>query len=182
MSHWLSGSACQVLCKGITVAALLSVAMFLASVECGRGEESDQLEEQLLRLRNPVEIRSQRLELRRPQSVAVYSGQVLAFQEEYQLSCDRLEIHWNPETKKISQLIARGQVRLETDEGFLTSGMGVLDLTSKTIVLTESPQLFRGKESVEGERIIYSIPERKSTVIGGKERRVKSRIVPGGTR
>jgi lipopolysaccharide export system protein LptA len=155
-------------------------ALCLLIPQPGSGEEMGPSDGPLWRLENPVEIQARTLELRRPENIAVYSGQVVASQQEYQLKCDRLEVYWDPETKKVAQLVARGQVTLETDEGIATAGKGVLDLESKTIVLTESPHLIRGEESIEGERIIYSVSERKSTVVGGKGKRVQSRIIPRG--
>jgi lipopolysaccharide export system protein LptA len=180
MRHWRYLPLKAILSRTMVCGLVVIGAVLILLPELTRGEETDELDKQLLRLRNPVEIQSQRLELRRQENMVVYSGEVVASQDEYKLKCETLEIHWNPEEKKIKYLIARGQVALETDEGVVTSGVGILDLTSRLIVLTESPRLLRGDESVEGEEIIYSISERKSTVKGGKEMRVKSRIIPGG--
>jgi lipopolysaccharide export system protein LptA len=129
----------------------------------------------------PIEIRARQLELRRKENLAFYTGDVLASQRDYSLKSQRLELRWDPETKKVASLIARGGVRLETVDGRVaTAGEAVLDVASQSIVLSESPRMIQGGESVEGDRIIYSIAERKSTVLGGRGGQVKTWVMPGG--
>jgi lipopolysaccharide transport protein LptA len=130
------------------------------------------------RVTDPIEIRADRLEFRRQEHVAVYQGDVTASQEDYVLRCRRLEVIWNPQTKKIARVIAKEAVELQTGRGTATSGQAVLDIAAQTITLTDSPRLVHGKESVEGGTIIYSITQRKSTVLADKDQRVRSRVLP----
>jgi lipopolysaccharide transport protein LptA len=135
------------------------------------------------RFENPIRIKADRLEYRGLENTTIYIGDVVAEQNEYRLTCQRLEVHWNPQSKKISQIIARGEVKLDTEEGVATSEVGLLNVKSKEIVLTGSPRFDSGEKIVEGQRIIYSISESKSTVLGdGKGKRVKSRLLPKGKR
>jgi lipopolysaccharide export system protein LptA len=147
----------------------------LAEAQPSRGRKAS-------RSQDPLEIQANRLEYRRKEHLTLYSGDVVAKQQEYRLRCKRLEVHWNPHSGKIARVIARGDVKLRTPESLATSGVALLDLPSKAIILSESPRLVSGEESVEGQRIIYSISERKSTVLGGRGKRVRSRLIPGGNR
>ena len=129
----------------------------------------------------PIEISARQLELRRKDNIAFYSGDVLATQGDYTLRSQRLEMRWDPETGKVSTFTARDGVRLETGDGRVaTAGEAVVDLASQSIVMSQSPRMIQAGESVEGDRIIYSIAERKSTVLGGKGGQVKTWVIPGG--
>jgi len=134
------------------------------------------------RQQDPILIRADRMEMRRQENLALYTGHVQASQRDYRLESRRLELEWEPERNKVTRLVARGEVKLFTEEGTATAGLAVLDVASKAIVMTGSPRLLRGEELVEGDRIIYSIPDKKSTVLGGKGGRVKTRLVPGSRR
>jgi lipopolysaccharide export system protein LptA len=132
-------------------------------------------------LKAPLTVKADRLEFRRREHRTVYSGHVLASEKEYRLYCRRLEVHWDPRSKRITHLVAKGDVRLETEEGVVTSQEARLNLSSRTILLTGSPRLVSGDEFVEGDRILYSIDQRRSTVMGKGKRRVRSRLHPGGS-
>jgi lipopolysaccharide export system protein LptA len=89
-------------------------------------------------------------------------------------------VHWNETNRRIEKVIARGDVRLNTREGTATSGLAILDVSRGIIEMRESPRLSREGESVEGYRIVYSIDERRSTVLSGKGKRVKTQLIPKG--
>ncbi len=156
---------------------LIAVLVLPATV---RGEETGVPKGPGEGLQEPIVIRADRMEMRRQENLALYTGHVQASQGDYRLESQRLELNWEPEGKKVTKLVARGEVRLFTEEGTATAGLAVLDVASKAIVMTGSPRLLRGDEMVEGDRIIYSIPDKKSTVLGGKGGRVKTRLMPGG--
>lgn len=165
---------------GLTLEAMILWAVFIP--QCAHGEKGNSTDRRASRPQDPLEVQADRLEFRRKAHLTIYSGNVVAEQEEYRLRCHRLEVHWNPESGKIARMIARGKVRLKTKEGLATSEVALLDLPSRAIILSQSPKLVYGKEFVEGQRIIYSISERKSTVMGGRGKRVKSQLIPEGSR
>jgi|YNPNPStandDraft_1061719.scaffolds.fasta_scaffold05746_3 lipopolysaccharide export system protein LptA len=156
-------------------------AAMLSAVEAF-GEEGKEDTGSMDRQQDPILIRADRMEMRRQENLALYTGHVQASQRDYRLESRRLELEWEPERNKVTRLVARGEVKLFTEEGTATAGLAVLDVASKAIVMTGSPRLLRGEELVEGDRIIYSIPDKKSTVLGGKGGRVKTRLVPGSRR
>lgn len=181
MRPWLGegreGSIRKTVLQWIASAAVLTGLILPGPV---LSEEMDVQQGSREELQEPILIRADRMEMRRQENLALYTGHVQASQRDYRLEAQRLELNWEPEGKKVTKLVARGEVRLYTDEGTATAGMAVLDVASKAIVMTGFPRLLRGDEMVEGDRIIYSIPDKKSTVLGGKGGRVKTRLMPGG--
>lgn len=171
------GSKGDTLLRWMALLLLLTVLILSAPV---LGEETEVEKGSREGLQEPILIRADRMEMRRKENLALYMGHVQASQRDYRLESERLELNWEPEGNKVTRLVARGEVRLYTEEGTATAALAVLDVASKAIVMTGSPRLLRGEEMVEGDRIIYSIPDKKSTVLGGKGGRVKTRLMPGG--
>lgn len=130
----------------------------------------------------PIEIRADRMELRRQENVAIYSGRVRASEQDYVIRSERLEVRWDPATQKISELVAEGDVQLETEDARGTCGTASLDVATKAVTMRDAPRLVQGGEFVEGDSIVYAIAERKSTVLGGKGGRVRTLVIPGGRR
>jgi lipopolysaccharide export system protein LptA len=127
----------------------------------------------------PIEIRAERMELRKKEDLAVYSGNVVVTQAEYRMRSQELEVRWDAETKKIHLLVARGEVRLDMEDASATCGRAILDVSTRSVEMRESPKMVQGGEHVEGDRIVYSIGDRKSTVLGGQGGRVRTLVVPG---
>jgi lipopolysaccharide export system protein LptA len=153
---------------------LLCIPTGAGGVEPGRWQQRKEA------TREPVEIRADSMELRRQENVALYTGNVLVTQPDYTLRSQLLEVRWDPETQKIHQLVARGSVHFQTEDARATCGVAVLDVANQALEMRDSPRLVQGGESMEGDRIIYSIPEKRSTVLGGQGGRVKTYVVPGG--
>ncbi len=130
----------------------------------------------------PVRIRADRMELRRQQNVIIYSGNVSVTQPQYKMDSDVLEVGWDPETRKIRHLVARGKVRMESEDAKASCGLAILDVSTQSLEMQGSPRMVQGGEHVEGEKIIYSFTDRKSTVLGGKSGRVRTLVIPGGKR
>jgi lipopolysaccharide export system protein LptA len=170
------------LCKILTRAAALWIALLTWSwtaLALDPGQWRDRrapLEGQ------PVEILADRMELRRQDNLIIYTGNVSVRQPEYKMNSDLLEVRWDPETRKISHLVARGKVRMETEDARATCGMAVLDVAAQAVEMQESPKMVQGGEHVEGEKIVYSLTEKRSTVLGGRGGRVRTLVLPGGKR
>lgn len=128
----------------------------------------------------PVEIRADRMELRRQENLILYTGNVLVKQSDYKMESQELEVRWDPDTRKIKQLVAKGSVRVETEDARASCGLAIMDVAGQAVEMRESPKMTQGGEYVEGERILYSLAERRSTVLGGRSGRVRTLVVPGG--
>ncbi len=131
---------------------------------------------------NPTVVTAESMEIRIQESLVRYRGNVRVRQPRYLLDAQEMELKWDPETGKVKQLLAKGQVRMETEDATGSCGLALVDLEKEIVEMTEHPRMVQGGEHVEGEKIVYSIRARRSTVLGGKERRVRTLVVPGGTK
>lgn len=128
----------------------------------------------------PVQIRADKMELRRQDNLILYTGNVSVTQPQYKMDSDLLEVRWDPETRKIRHLVAKGKVRMEAEDAKASCGLAILDVAAQSVEMQESPKMVQGGEHVEGEKILYLLNERRSTVLGGRSGRVKTLVIPGG--
>ncbi len=128
----------------------------------------------------PVEIRADRMELRKQDNLILYTGNVSVTQPQYKMDSDLLEVRWDPETRKIKHLVAKGKVRMEAEDARASCGVAILDVDAQSVEMQESPKMIQGGEHVEGETIVYFFNERRSTVLGGRGGRVRTLVIPGG--
>lgn len=147
---------------------------------CGALDPGKWKERQINSQQFPMEIRAGRMELRRQDNLILYTENVVVQQLDYRMESRELEVRWDPKTRKIKQLVARGSVRVQTEDAQATCGLALLDVAGQSLEMRESPRMVQEGEHVEGERILYFFTERKSTVLGGKTGRVRTRVVPGG--
>lgn len=130
----------------------------------------------------PVHVKADRMELRRQESLILYTGNVSVTQPQYRIYSDLLEVRWDPETRKISHLVAKGKVLLEAGDARASCGVAILDVAAQEVEMQESPRMTQAGEHVEGERILYSLSQKRSTVLGGRGGRVRTLVIPGGKR
>lgn len=130
----------------------------------------------------PTEVRSDSMEVRKQENLLRYKGNVIVSQPTYRLEAQEVELRWDPETRRIKQVLARGGVRMETEDATGRCGVAVVDVDRGVVEMRESPRMIQRGEHVEGEAVIYSLEERRSTVLGGKTGRVRTMVIPGGTR
>src|SRR5262245_34391054 len=83
-----------------------------------------------------------------------------------------------PNTQRVRDIIAVGNVRIDHGTRWATGGRAVFDQTERTLVLTEDPMLHDGQNEVAGERVVVYVDEDRSVVEGGR-RRVKAVLYPG---
>ena len=159
-------------------ALLISLWMLLMPFPIG-GQQPEDFDGALDPIRERIEIFSDQLELYLKESKAIYTGKVVVVQKDYRLECGRLEVLWDSEARKIAKVSAFEGVNLDTEEGRVTSDEASWDVATRSIVMTGSPKLVKGMNSIEGGKIVYSIDEGRSTILGGKDGRVRTRITPG---
>lgn len=163
---------------GTGVAGLLVLGSFVPALQALDQSQWKQrrpsLEEQ------PVQIRADRMELRRQDNLILYTGNVSVIQPQYRLDSDLLEVRWDPDSRKIRYLVAKGKVRMEAEDAKASCGVAVLDVEAQSVEMYDSPKMRQGGEHVEGERIVYLLNEKRSTVLGGRGGRVRTLVIPGG--
>jgi len=83
---------------------------------------------------------------------AEFSGNVAATRGALILRCDELQVQ-HQEGGEIQEAVASGNVRIESEQWSATGAKAVLDQTDGSLVLTGSPRLAEGANTLVGERI-----------------------------
>ena len=77
--------------------------------------------------------------------------------------------------QRLKEIVAEGDVRLESESGYATGKRLVFDQTKRTVILSGDAVLHEGANQVSGERVIVYLDERRSVVEG----RARMRLIPG---
>jgi lipopolysaccharide export system protein LptA len=128
---------------------------------------------------DPIYITSDRMEADRQKNVIVYTGQVVATQNDMTLRSDKLTTYFDAELQQIKEAIAEGkQVRMTQGDRIAIGTRAVFDGIVQTITMTGNPIVRQGNSEVAGCKIIYFMIEDKVIVENCKDTRVVGTIFP----
>lgn len=128
--------------------------------------------------RGPIHVTSDRLEADDEAQIVIFSGNAVATQDDVTIHADRLTIKYTGEKREIVQVIADGQVRIVQQEKLATGEKAVYYNQEERVVMTGSPKVTEGDNSVEGQEITLYLNEKRSVVSGGDGGRVKAIFTP----
>ena len=128
--------------------------------------------------RGPIDIQSDTVEANQKQNSVVFKGNVVAKQEDATLHANLLTIHYDPNTKKLKDIVASGNVKIVQLDRRATGNQVVFDQDENKVVLEGDAVLREGDNVIRGERVIYYVNEERSIVEGGKGGRVNTTITP----
>ncbi len=83
-------------------------------------------------------------------NVAVFYGNVRVVDSGGRLFADKLTAEFNPETRKLAQVTAEGNVRIKRDKSYTISDKAVYTDTTKSARLSGNPRVVIDPEEVEG--------------------------------
>jgi lipopolysaccharide export system protein LptA len=130
--------------------------------------------------REPLKIKSDRLQADNEKKTATFEGKVVARQGELTLYADRLVVSYSGEARDLSQVEAFGNVRILQGSREASGAHAVYDPKGARILLDGSPKVVQGDDVVTGKLITYFVNEQRSVVTGGPNQRVEAVIHPGG--
>ncbi len=138
----------------------------------------------------PIDIRSGSLEFLYAEKRVRYQDKVVATQGEVTLTCNLLTISYeelsrsNSTTQpsapsltsqqRLKEVIAEGDVRLRSENGYATGQKLIFDQDKQTVILSGDAVLRDGANQVSGDRVIVYLDERRSVVEG----RARMQLVP----
>ncbi len=126
----------------------------------------------------PLEITSNRLESDGGLRQVVFLGNVVAKQAGLTIKASKLVVFYQGKNNQVSRVEAIGDVTITKDDRIATGGRGVYEVGKETIVLTDSPRVQQGKNSVEGDEIAFFLNEDRSIVKSKAGSRVKAILTP----
>jgi lipopolysaccharide export system protein LptA len=150
----------------------------------------------------PVQIDANALEVRDPQKIATFSGDVRVVQGDTTMRCKTLVVFYGPEpgsagqkpvvraktstgtppnAQNIRRIEARGDVTVTSKDQNASGDLGVYDLHDKTITLSGNVVVSQGKNVIHGERVIVDTVTgnaRVEAAPGATQGRVRALIIP----
>jgi len=132
----------------------------------------------LMSSRSPIEITSDALEANQKENVVTFSGNVIAKQEEMTIHTNKLVVNYDPETKKISEIQALGNVKVVMGDRRATGQKATFFQNENKLILEGDAVIREGDNVIRGERVIYYMDEERSVVEPSKGGRVTTTISP----
>jgi lipopolysaccharide export system protein LptA len=128
--------------------------------------------------KDPIFITSDWMEVDQKKNTITYKGRVVTVQADMTMRSETLTAYYDPEMKKMKQIIAEGKVNATQGNRVATGQKAVFDDQAKTVTLTGSPIMRQGNSQVSGVKIVYFIEQDKSVVEGDDKIPVRATIFP----
>ncbi len=138
----------------------------------------------------PIEITSDRLDAYNEKKMVVFSGNVVATQQDKTIHADTLNIIYKkepgPQAKKkpetaggeLDRIEAVGNVRIIQQNRVVTGEKAVYFQNEQKIIVTGDPVLKEGDNVIKGDRVVVLLEENKGIVESSKQKRVTAVINP----
>ena len=128
--------------------------------------------------KEPVKVTSESMEALSDPRRIFFTGDAVARQGDLTIEADQLRIFFDQNSEVIERLEAEGGVRIEQGNRVATGEHCVMHQQQAIIVLTGSPRITEGDDSVEGDEITVYLNENRSTVRGEGSSRVRAIFHP----
>ena len=142
----------------------------------------------------PVKVVSDSLEADDKKGLFTFIGHVVAQQDGATIYADQLDVFYSAAPQRtdkedagetpprsIDKIIARGAVKIVQQDRIARGERAEYDYSTRAVVLTGSPSVVQGGNSVAGERITVFLGDERSIVEGGNSERVEAVFIPGRT-
>ena len=133
---------------------------------------------------DPIQIEADRLEVRDPEKLAVYTGNVKVRQGETVMESPELKVFYQqggPEPgapgSQVTRIEAGPNVLVSSAKQTASGNQAVLDMAQEVITITGNVILTQGENIVRGERLVVNLKTKQGRMEGG---RVQTLITPGG--
>jgi lipopolysaccharide export system protein LptA len=131
-----------------------------------------------LNKKDPIYITSDWMEVDQKKNTITYKGRVVMVQAEMTMRSEALTAHYDPEMKRMGQIIAEGKVNATQGDRVATGEKAVFDDKAKTVTLTGNPVMRQGNNQVSGTRVIYYMEQDRAVAEGDGKVRVQATIFP----
>jgi len=128
--------------------------------------------------KDPIYISSDWMEVDQKKNTITYKGRVVTVQADMTMRSEMLTAYYDPDMKKIKQIVAEGKVNATQGNRVATGEKAVFDDTAKTVTLTGNPVMRQGNNQVSGIKVIYFVEEDKAVAEGDEKIRVRATIFP----
>ena len=164
----------------------LYLSLFLISAEAQTKKGAPKIDEKLPKAtagfgfstnsRAPIDITSDTVEASQKENMVTFKGNVVAKQEDITLYANMIVVYYNPDTKKLKEIMAIGNVKIVQLDRRATGQKAIFQPDENKVILDGEAVLREGENVIRGERIIYYVGEERSVVEGGKGGRVSTTL------
>jgi lipopolysaccharide export system protein LptA len=127
----------------------------------------------------PVTVDADQLENLQKEGVIVFTGNVVASQDNSTQYADRMEVYLDAKGESIVRTVSTGNVRIITKDCRTGTGQRAEYYDAEQrVLLIGNARVWRDDNVVTGERITLYLAEDRSVVEGGKQERVKAVFYP----
>ncbi len=169
---------------------LICLMTVLAPMVAGGANSSDQLKGK----GGPIQIVSDRLDAYNEKKLVIFSGNVIATQEDKVINCDTLYIYYKDKddaaksphsetakssaasTSDIDRIEAIGRVKVTQTNRVVTGEKAVFLQDDQKIIVTGNPVMREDENVIKGERIIVLLDQNKGIVESSNTKRVTAII------
>jgi lipopolysaccharide export system protein LptA len=128
--------------------------------------------------RAPIDITSDTVEADMKTNTVTFKGNVIAKQEDTTLYSNTLVVNYDPDTKKLKEIIAIGNVKVVQLNRRASGQKATFDQEKNKLVLDGEAVAREGDNVIRGERITFYVDEERTVVEPVKGGRVSTSITP----
>lgn len=128
--------------------------------------------------KDPIYITADWMEVDQNKNTITYKGRVVTVQSDMTMRSETLTAYIDPESKKMSQIVAEGKVNATQGARVATGDKAVFDDKAKTVTLTGNPVMRQGNSQVSGTKVIYFMEQDRAIAEGDGKIRVQATIFP----
>lgn len=136
----------------------------------------------------PIHIKSDLMEANDQAGVVVFTGSVVATQDDLTINSDKMEVFYSKQSSKapsddnakrsIDRIVASGHVHILKGTRTATAEKAIYEKPAEKIILTGSAQVIEGQNRVKGDTITMFVNENRSVVQGTGKDRVEAVVFP----
>jgi lipopolysaccharide transport protein LptA len=125
----------------------------------------------------PVQVTADRMVSETRTDQVVFSGNVEVHRGDLYVKADRLEVRQDRQSRKVSHMVAIGNVFIRKGEQAATAARATFFENEQKAVLTGNPHAWEGTTQIWGEEMVFLLAEGNMIVTGGTQR-VRMQMLP----
>ncbi|MBW4054450.1 MAG: lipopolysaccharide transport periplasmic protein LptA [Proteobacteria bacterium] len=129
------------------------------------------------RSNQPITIKSNEMSADNKGKTAIFSGKVVAKQGDITIFSDKLVVSYADKTGEVQKVEAFGNVRIVQQNRTGFADQAVYDSRNGRIVLTGTPRVVQGGDSISGKVITYYLDDERSDVSSGGDPKARVEAV-----
>jgi lipopolysaccharide export system protein LptA len=131
------------------------------------------------RSNSPIVIDADRMEAMKKEGLVIFSGNVVAKQDNSTQSADRMEVYLDDKGERVLRIVSTGNVKIVTEDCRTgTARRAEYYDDEQRLVLIGEAKVWQDENVVTGDEIEILLAEDRSTVKSGTQGRVKSVFYP----